>query len=157
MLLCNNSVVCLLKPGNFIADAILLNFLSNIKPHFKALSQKLPGLQCLLSMVFVSDLCLLVLTVSGIRLVILRSAKFVLGALTSSLFSLDSRPSLSFLLCPPYPLLFLHTTILYPIPTSSSKGCFLSLGEFIIERTSLKFPSPRVPPFIPMFSQTYVV
>lgn len=153
MLLCNNSVVCLLKPGNFIVDAILFNFLSNIKPHFKSLQQKLPGVRCLVSVVFVPDLCLPVIIVSGIRLVILRSAKFVLGALTSPLFASDSRPSLSFLLCPPYPLLFLHITILYSITTTSSKVCFLSLGEFIIERTSLKFPSPRVPPFISMFSQ----
>ena len=71
----------------------------------------------------VPDSCLSVVMVSGTGLVIVRSEKFVLKALTPPFLSLDSG-SHFFLLHPP-PLLFLHTTILYHIPASYS--CLLEL------------------------------
>lgn len=74
MLLCNNSIVSLLEPGNFIAYVILLNLLSNIKSHIKSLYQKLPGLQCLLLIILAPDLYLLVIMVSETGLVIVRAA-----------------------------------------------------------------------------------
>lgn len=74
MLLCNNSIVSLLEPGNFMAYVILLNFSSDIKPHIKSLYQKLPGLQCLLLIIFAPALYLLVIMVSETGLVIVRAA-----------------------------------------------------------------------------------
>ena len=102
--------------------------------------QKLPGLQCLLLIIFVPDLCLSVIMVSGTGLVIVRSAKFVLRALTPPFFSLNSGS---------------HS------PVSSRAHFYLStqlfciifllvrpvFREFVIEGTSLKIPFPGGTPF----------